>query len=164
MKAPLDVNLDRLTQFVEGLQALPPTVVNMSSGTKPTCGSPGCHAGLVCLVSGIVPELWELYKIGCSGGCENETGYYYRMWGAALGAFLLSADPSDGYASKLELMELAEAHPEWWGNQDGWGMFSCPSAFGQTHDGPFSHRVIVDHWSEVLERTKELHREAADVE
>ena len=154
MKTPLDINLGHLTQFVEGLKALPPTVVDMESVEAPICGTPGCHAGLVSLVSEAIPELGRLYKIAYSVG-DHRKRYYYTMWGEALGEFLLGRVLES--SSKYLLTSMAGRYGEWWGNTDGISMFSHGQAFGQGSDN-FPHQVIVDHWAEVLERTKAIHQ------
>jgi hypothetical protein len=51
--------------LVNSLEALPEDVKNnrviMGSMYEPTCGTPGCFAGLISIVANDIPELKQLY-------------------------------------------------------------------------------------------------------
>ena len=61
-----NMNKDKLKEFVNALDALSDDVknmdVDMGSTDKPTCGTCGCHAGLISIVAQDLPELKEIYK------------------------------------------------------------------------------------------------------
>jgi hypothetical protein len=94
------MNKDKLKQFVNALDTLSDDVkdwgVNMGSGKKPTCGTPGWHAGLIAIVAKGLPELQEIYEnhIYFSEGCGNERDYHYSLWADALAEFLGFVDLS----------------------------------------------------------------------
>jgi hypothetical protein len=56
--------------------------ISSKLGEKPTCGTPGCHAGLISIVAKDLPELQEIYEnhIYFSEGCGNERDYHYSIW------------------------------------------------------------------------------------
>jgi hypothetical protein len=59
------MNKDRLKEFVNALDALSDDVkdwgVAMISTNKPTCGTPGCHAGLISIVAKDLPEMKDTF-------------------------------------------------------------------------------------------------------
>ena len=90
------MNKNKLKQFVNALDMLSDDVkdwkVNMISGEKPTCGTPGCHAGLISIVAKKLPELQEIYKPLYSLECESvgkkKNHYIFSVWSSALAIFL----------------------------------------------------------------------------
>ena len=153
MHAPLDISVERLTQFVEALENLPPTPVDMYSPDEPVCGTPGCHAGLISLVAEEIPQLKGYYndlEALLQFDCE---GYDYSSWASALARFI--TEDGAERLTMISLATLAESYPDWWGNAKGELMFSCGEAFGQETDR-FQDYIITAHWAGVLERTKTL--------
>jgi hypothetical protein len=79
------MNKDKLKEFVNALDALSDDVkdwdVDMNSGEKPTCGTPGCHAGLISIVAENLPELQEIHKIHLhlTNRVGNQSDYDYSI-------------------------------------------------------------------------------------
>jgi hypothetical protein len=143
------MNKNKLKQFVNALDMLSDDVkdwkVNMISGEKPTCGTPGCHAGLISIVAKDLPELQEIYKIHLyltnRVGCQSN--YHYSIWADTLAEFF-------GFKNSRDLRFWAENNPKLWGNKFGEGMFYCPSAFVNDFYKEITHRYIINHWKQVL--------------
>jgi hypothetical protein len=47
---------------------------------EPTCGTPGCFAGLISIVANDIPELKQVYVL--------DNSYNYNYWAKALGEYL----------------------------------------------------------------------------
>ncbi len=154
----------QLTKYTKALNALPDEIknnlVNMGSLDDPTCGAPGCHAGLISLAAVELQELRECYNKICEmqsiyneGYPRDFTEYSYTYWADALSLYL--GFPFD----KIEytyygLTRWARDNPYFWGNLDGLGMFSSSKAFGQDKDN-FPHSVIIDHFTVMSDRLNE---------
>lgn len=143
MSKKLDVN--RLENFVISLNNLSNETKNnpatMRSICDPSCGTPGCHGGLISLLK--LTELQDLYK---------EDGYSFREWGDVLAEYL-------GFAhDREELQDYFRDHWDLWGNTNAYGMFSHSSAFNQDSD-TFPHFIIIDWWGKVLKRVKKAEAE-----
>ncbi len=145
------MNKDKLKQFVNALDSLSDDVkdwgVTMSSTNKPACGTPGCHAGLICIVAQELPELQDIYmplyllESGRRGERDNQ--YIFHVWSTALTIFL-------GFKGKEDLEVWAQDNPELWGNIYGRYMFSGWRAFTDDEDKQLTHRDIIEHWKQVL--------------
>ncbi len=146
-----DIDKNKLKQFVNALDELSDDVkdwgVNMINGKKPTCRTPGCHAGLISIVAKDLPELQEIYKplyiLECEPAEGAESQYVFHIWGRALAVFL-------GFKGGHELETWADNNPKLWGNKFGGGMFCCPSAFTNDLPKQLTHRDIIEHWKQVL--------------
>ncbi len=145
----MTMNKNKLKQFVNALDALSDDVkdweVNMGSGKKPMCDTPGCHAGLISIVAKDLPELQEIYEnhIYFSEGCGNERDYHYSLWADALAEFL-------GFVDKRDLRVWAKDNPKLWGNRDGYNMFCSFFAFTYDLNKEITHIDIINHWKQVL--------------
>ena len=143
------MNKNKLKQFVNALDALSDDVkdweVNMGSGRKPMCDTPGCHAGLISIVAKDLPELQEIYEnhIYFSEGCENERDYHYSLWADTLAEFL-------GFVDKRDLRAWAKDNPKLWGNKEGYNMFCSFFAFTYDLNKEITHIDIINHWKQVL--------------
>lgn len=153
------MNENKLKEFVIASNDLPyhikNNIVDMESTKSPTCKTPGCHAGLVSIVASDLHELKECYNKRCQRISNTYTidhinyKYNYEYWADALAIFF-------GYdwAKPVEydcLTTWANDNPEIWGNCYGGYMFNEGIAFGQSNN-KFTHSVIIDHWSGVLDR------------
>ncbi len=143
------MNKNKLKQFVNALDTLSDDVkdwgVNMGSTKKPSCDTCGCHAGLISIVAENLPELQEIYKnhIYFTKGCGNESNYHCSIWADTLAEFL-------GIKNMHYLRDWAAKNPKLWGNKFGEWMFCCWSAFTDDKDKKLTHRVILEHWKQVL--------------
>ena len=145
------MNKNKLKQFVNALDALSDDVkdwdVKMESGEKPTCETPGCHAGLISIVAQDLPELQEIYKnlhlLECAPASGSENQYIFYVWGRALAIFL-------GFKCGNELEIWARKNPELWGNKYGYYMFCAFLAFAEDLSKEITHRDIIEHWKKVL--------------
>jgi hypothetical protein len=87
------MNKNKLKQFVNALDELSDDVkdwdVEMESTKEPTCGTPGCHAGLISIVAKDLPELQDIYKddIYFTKGGGNEGNYHSCIWADVLSVF-----------------------------------------------------------------------------
>jgi hypothetical protein len=150
------MNKDRLKEFVNALDELSDDVkdwgVKMESGEKPTCETPGCHAGLISIVAQDLPELQDIYKnhiyFTKVGGDESE--YHYNIWVDTLTDFL-------GFSEEKDLGCWAKDNPKLWGNKYGGDMFVFDIAFIDDTKAyiddlakQLTHRDIINHWKQVL--------------
>lgn len=149
---------NKLKKFVIKLNSLPDSVknneVNMLSTFKPTCDTPGCHAGLISIVATYLPELKECYHVVCKHFADiypnrRAYDYNYSNWARALNLFL-GFELTEVELSNLPLCKWARDNEEIWGRKDGDYMFSSGRAFGQYSDF-FNHRVIINQWSSVCD-------------
>jgi hypothetical protein len=146
------MNKDKLKQFVSALDSLSDDVkdmqVDMESTKEPTCGTPGCHAGLISIVAKKLPELEEahlkVFKIHFKTYKEiKQDLYVYTIWADALAEFL-------GFEDILHLTDWAVDNPKLWGNKYGENMFSSWRAFTNDEYKQLTHRDIINHWKQVL--------------
>ncbi len=146
------MNKDKLKQFVSALDSLSDDVkdmqVDMESTKEPTCGTPGCHAGLISIVAKKLPELEEahlkVFKIHFKTYKEiKQDLYVYTIWADALAEFL-------GFEDILHLTDWAVDNPKLWGNKYGENMFSSWQAFTNDKNKQLTHRDIINHWKQVL--------------
>jgi hypothetical protein len=142
------MNKDRLKEFVNALDALSDDVkdmdVEMGSTSKPSCGTPGCHAGLISIVAKDLPKLQDIYE--CLYFLQwNIRGsrYEYSIWADALAEFL-------GFSEEKDLECWAKDNPKIWGNKYGYDMFSARLAFTDDKSKEITHRYIIEHWKQVL--------------
>jgi hypothetical protein len=143
------MNKNKLKQFVSALDELSDDVkdwdVKMESGEKPTCETPGCHAGLISIVAQDLPELQDIYKnhiyFTKVGGDESE--YHYNIWVDTLTDFL-------GFSEEKDLECWAKDNPKIWGNKFGRDMFMTAVAFTDDTNKHLTHRDIINHWKQVL--------------
>ncbi|CAC9656723.1 hypothetical protein [uncultured Gammaproteobacteria bacterium] len=145
------MNKDKLKQFVDALDALSDDIkdwdVDMDSEERPTCGTPGCHAGLIYMAAEDLPELQDIYeRIVLSKW--NSCSYRYEVWSNALTVFL-------GFKNKGGLRLWANDNPKLWGNRFGEGMFVFRLAFTDDTDKQLTHRDIINHWKQVLKKVEE---------
>ncbi len=157
----MKMNEHKLKEYANILNALPEAVKNnkldMNSTKAPTCNTPGCHAGLICIVAKYLPELRECYKY--TPDFDGETYYQeystihlysYGRWADALALYL--GFPFNGMEHTSEaLMRWAKDNPYYWNNPYGDGMFNSRLAFGQDTD-IFPHSVIIDHFNDMSDR------------
>ncbi len=142
------MNKNKLKQFVNALDTLSDDVkdmgVAMMSASKPLCGTPGCHAGLIYIVAEELPELQEIYeRIFFSHWNLKYSHYEYTIWADALAEFL-------GFSEEKDLECWAKDNPKIWGNKYGYDMFSGRLAFTNDEDKILKHRDIINHWKQVL--------------
>ncbi len=145
------MNKDKLKEFVNALDTLSDEVkdwgVTMLSTDKPACGTPGCHAGLICIVAQELPELQDIYmplylsESGRWGKRDNQ--YMFHVWSTALTIFL-------GFKGKEDLEMWATKNPKLWGNTFGRDMFCSQFAFTNGLYIEITHRDIINHWKQVL--------------
>ncbi len=143
------MNKDKLKEFVNALDELSDDVkdwgVKMESGEKPTCETPGCHAGLISIVAQDLPELQDIYKnhiyFTKVGGDESE--YHYNIWVDTLTDFL-------GFSEEKDLECWAKDNPKLWGNKFGRDMFMTAVAFTDDTNKHLTHIDIINHWKQVL--------------
>lgn len=114
--------------------------VNMINPYLPTCGTPGCHAGLL---------MATLDYLGYPS-IEDEVGDYCFEEEATRFAQYL------GFRGHIDLECWAFDNPEIWGNKDGDVMFCSSAAFGLKNNKFPSHHII-DWWKEVLQRLEAKH-------
>ncbi len=147
------MNKNKLKQFVNALDTLSDDVkdwgVTMLSTNKPACGTPGCHAGLICIVAQELPELQDIYmplylsESGRRGKRDNQ--YVFYVWSAALTIFL-------GFKGEEDLQVWAAKNPKLWGNTFGRDMFISSEAFANGLYKKLTHRDIINHWKQVLKK------------
>jgi hypothetical protein len=142
------INKNKLKEFVNALDALSDDVkdmdVEMGNTNKPTCGTPGCHAGLISIVAEELPELQEIYeRIFFSHWNLKYSHYEYTIWADALAEFL-------GFSEEKDLECWAKDNPKIWGNKYGYDMFSARLAFTDDKSKHLTHRDIINHWKQVL--------------
>ena len=128
------MNTNNFKILVEALEALPKHIrnneVDMNSIVEPTCGTAGCFAGLISIVSNDIPELKKLY---------TDTAYNYHSWIIALYKFL-----------EVDLTVWAMMNPKKWRNNLGTYMFRSGIAFGRAKDDKLTHNMIIIHLRKVL--------------
>ncbi len=148
------MNKDKLKEFVNALDMLSDDVkdwdVEMESGEKPTCDTPGCHAGLISIVAKDLPELQDIHKKYRIGARVNPDYYNFNSWSNALAIFL-------GVVCRGNLERWAENNPKLWGNKYGGDMFVFDIAFIDDTKAyiddlakQLTHRDIINHWKQVL--------------
>lgn len=144
-----DINIPGLRLFVGALRQVVETLpeaktVDLESINPPSCGTPGCHAGLAMLALDLlgVPDY--------SGGARH---YRFRDQASRLSDYLLPAALHDdeGFTA---IEKWAQENLDAWGNHYGDGMFASAIAFGQ-ESNEFPSTVIVDWWEAVLARLEE---------
>lgn len=143
MKHPDPTKLKDFTQTlsqISNLEAL--KQVNMFSVEEPSCGTPGCFAGLVRA---------SLDSIGVQRVTKR---YNFTVEAVRLSQFLFdSVEPRDALFNPVKTIvcRWAETHTGIWGNRWGLYMFSSGDAYG----GPpviLQSTQIADHWQGVYER------------
>ena len=146
------MNKNKLKQFVNALDELRDYIkdmdVIMGSTKEPTCGTPGCHAGLISIVAKKLPELEEthlkVFKIHFKAYKEiKQDLYVYSIWADALAEFL-------GFKGEEDLEAWARDNPKLWGNKFGRDMFMTAVAFTDDTNKHLTHRDIINHWKQVL--------------
>ncbi len=146
------MNKNKLKEFVNALDMLSDDVkdwdVEMHSTKKPSCGTPGCHTGLVSIVAKDLPGLEETYlkvfKIYFKIYKDIKPDLYvYTIWADTLAEFL-------GFGDMLDLRLWARDNPKLWGNKYGVFMFSDKRAFTNDKTKEIDHRDIINHWKQVL--------------
>jgi hypothetical protein len=141
------MNKNKLKELVNALDELSDDVkdwdVTMESGEKPTCDTPGCHAGLISIVAQDLPELQDIHKKYRIGARVNPDYYNFNSWGNALAIFL-------GVVCRGNLERWAENNPKLWGNKFGRDMFNSWQAFTNDKNKWLTHRDIINHWKQVL--------------
>ncbi len=142
------MNKNKLKEFVNALDALSDDVkdmdVEMGNTNKPSCGTPGCHAGLISIVAKDLPELQDIYE--CLYFLQwNIRGsrYEYSIWADALAVFL-------GFKNMRDLRDWAKDNPKLWGNRSGYNLFCSRLAFIDDAYEQLTHRDIINHWKQVL--------------
>jgi hypothetical protein len=141
----MKVLAERVTALATALNLLPEIneEVRMTSISEPTCGTPGCHAGL----------LWLAMEFS-----EKGQSYSWMTSAHKTAKFLFA----DDRATMDDLMWFADRNPEWWGNNCGGFMFANGMAFGERVNS-FEEWKIAEHWLHVAERGDML-AECVDVE
>ena len=146
------MNKNKLKQFVNALGELSDEVkdwdVKMESTEEPTCGTPGCHAGLISIVAKDLPGLEEahlkVFKIHSKDFKDIKQDFYlYSIWADALAEFL-------GIKGEKDLTVWAAKNPKLWGNKNGDYMFCSRRAFTDDKSKQLTHRDIINHWKQVL--------------
>jgi hypothetical protein len=146
------MNKDRLKELVNALDELSDDIkdmgVDMGSTKEPSCGTPGCHAGLISIVALDLPGLEEAHLIGFKMYFKaykeiKQDLYLYALWADALAEFL-------GFSEEKDLECWAKDNPKIWGNKYGYDMFSGRLAFTNDEDKILKHRDIINHWKQVL--------------
>lgn len=140
---------ERFKILVEALEALPEDVKNniviMGSMYEPTCGTPGCFAGLISIVANDIPELKQVYVL--------DNSYNYNYWAKALGEYLegnVSPCRTTGERSSFEVW--AQENPGIWGNENGAYVFSSACSFGRNPGDRLTHDEIIIYLRGVYER------------
>ena len=122
-----EMDIENFKIFVEALEALPEEIknnkVDMKSTFEPTCGSPGCFAGLISIVANDIPELKKIYDFD---------EYSYSAWSLALDAFL-----------NCRFNVWAKRNRKAWGNVHGGRLYSDISAFGKESGDILTHNDII---------------------
>ena len=143
-----DINVPRLRLFVGALREVVETlpeaaVVDLKSVKPPTCGTPGCHAGLAMLALDLLGVEEPPFHFG---------SYDYSFQALRLSNYLMD-DKSDQPepTTALPVSVWAEKNFDAWGGPFGLYMFASPSAFG-VHENTFPSAVIVNKWAAVLDR------------
>jgi hypothetical protein len=145
------MNKDKLKELVNALDALSDDVkdwgVAMISTNKPTCGTPGCHAGLISIVAKKLPELQDIYMPLYLSESERrgkrDNQYFFYVWADALAEFL-------GFKGQEGLEIWAAKNYKLWGNTFGRDMFLSQFAFTNGLYMKIKHRDIINHWKQVL--------------
>ena len=137
------MKLNKLKEFLSAAHALSDEVkdmtVDMMSVVEPGGDTCGCHAGLVSIIAKDLPELQKNYK---EHYCYEQYEYKYGNWADALAVFL-------GFDCSGHLQSWAKNKPEFWGNDQGWLMFSSTLSIN-CDKKKINHRDIIDHWNKVL--------------
>ncbi|CAC9643135.1 hypothetical protein [uncultured Gammaproteobacteria bacterium] len=149
------MNKNKLKQFVNALDELSDDVKNMDvrmiSTSEPTCGTPGCHAGLISIVAKEFPEMKDTYKrlliLKLGIKCNNFTLYSFQIWADTLTDFL-------GFKDRFGLMDWAVDNPKLWGNNRGDDMFCSRLAFTNDEYKQLTHIDIINHWKQVLKKVE----------
>ena len=141
------INIDRLRKFVSALEAattMNPSlrVIDLKSVEPPSCGTPGCHAGLA-------KEALDILGVD-----PVFDGYSYEAEAYRLSNYLAGEEapyeillpPND-----LRLCQWAKNHPIDWGSMLGDYMFSSALAFNRENYS-FPSSELVEWWRLVLER------------
>jgi hypothetical protein len=97
----------------------------MRSLEAPTCGTPGCFAGLISIVAEDIPELKELYTAPV---------YCFTEWAEALKKFL-----------GVSLEVWAWENPTVWGNYRGANAYVYNEAWGKGAEETLIHNDIIIH-------------------
>ncbi|CAC9648362.1 hypothetical protein [uncultured Gammaproteobacteria bacterium] len=141
-----DIDKNKLKQFVNALDALSDDIkdwdVDMGSEERPTCNTPGCHAGLIYMAAEDLPELQDIYERIVLSKWKS-CSYRYEVWSNALTVFL-------GFIDGRGLESWANDNPKLWGNRFGGRMFVFDLAFTDDTDKQLTHRYIINHWKQVL--------------
>ena len=123
-------------------KSLPKAVVDMSNGGIPRCANDelcytsACHAGWFQYFSLKDDVKYDITYDHGSDQMADHLGFNFR-W---------------------ELSEWADKNPKIWGNENGDGMFSSPSAFLE-YGTPYSSlnlKIIAAHWQKVAKRLCEI--------
>lgn len=141
------IQLDKLRKFVSALEAaatMNPSLrtVDLQSIHKPTCGTPGCHAGLA-------KEALDILGVEPISDGYDFCAEAYRLSNYLIGeesAYEPAMSPRE-----LHLCQWAKAHPTEWGSRYGEGMFTSGVAFNR-ESYTFPARDLVEWWQKVLER------------
>lgn len=133
-----DVN--RLREAIEAMKAVVAErpelhVIDIDSTYMPTCGTPGCHAGLT---------KCALDYLGVPPFLSNYSDYEYLYEADRFARYL-------GFKEFANLVDWAEYNPNIWGNSYGQFMFTSRRAFNEDSD-TFPSKHIIDWWEGVLER------------
>ena len=146
------MNTMKFKTLLEALDRLPSeiknNIIDMSSIFEPTCGTPGCFAGLISIVANDIPELKEIYK----SSHEYNGDYSYHGWANALGTYL----ECDGYANTETDIETSfegwvNEHPAVWGESPN-RVFSSNAAFGKSGLDEMKHDDVIIYLRGVYER------------
>jgi hypothetical protein len=145
------MNKNKLKEYVNALNALSDDVkdwgVAMISSNKSTCNTPGCHAGLICIVAQELPELQDIYMPLYLSESERrgkrDNQYFFYVWADALAEFL-------GFKGQEGLEIWAAKNPKLWGNTFGRDMFLSQFAFTNGLYMKIKHIDIINHWKQVL--------------
>ncbi len=142
------MNKDKLKEFVNALDALSDDIkdmdVEMGNTNKPSCGTPGCHAGLISIVAKELPKLQEIYeRLYFLQWNIRGSRYEYSIWADALAEFL-------GFKNMRDLRDWAKDNPKLWGNRSGYNLFCSRLAFIDDAYKQLTHIDIINHWKQVL--------------
>lgn len=149
MNETMSINIDNLRLFVGALREVVDTLpeaehVNMMSTMRPSCGTPGCHAGLAMLA---------LDRLGVPSGPFGNR-YSFSLQANRLSYYLMGMDPDEMIDDPMErpvIAKWAHDNPDDWGCKYGLGMFSSGDAFNKYSD-VFPSTVIANWWAAVLAR------------
>ena len=150
------MNTEKFKTLLEALDCLPSeiknNIIDMASTHEPTCGTPGCFAGLISIVAKDIPELEEIYK----SSREYNGEYSYQKWADALGTYL----ECDGYANTETDIETSfegwvNDHPAVWGESPN-RVFSSNAAFGKSGLDKMKHDDVITYLHGVYKRWVEF--------